>query len=168
MTNEVAQALQSHYWGAGSEWLWAFGQFVVISITAWLIFRQVKVAAMSHVVQAVCTIQERCHSERMQHVRLDVCSKWKNGKREFDGACEHIANFFEELGTFVKIGAIPKRSLWDVQSWNIEHYWNIFEKGIAHARVEYEEQVIANLSNYLMRCGKSVMQKASLLWTKRQ
>jgi hypothetical protein len=149
--NDFAHLVQSHYWGTGSEWFWAFGQCVVVAATLIFIARQVKLQttqtefeAMSHVVQAVCTIQERWFSETMQRVRGDVCSRWKNGKREFDGACEHIAEFFEELGTFVKIGAIPNETMWDVQSWNIEYYWGMFESGIIKARKNYKERVYSD------------------------
>jgi hypothetical protein len=148
MTNQVAELAQNHFWGAGSEWFWAFGQFVVVAITLYLIQRQVRlqtkqteIEAKSHVVEAVCTIQERWNSEIMQRVRNEVCNQWKRGSREFDGACEHIANFFEELGTFVKIKAIPEDTTWDVQSWNVEYYWNIFQKGILKEREECKEDV---------------------------
>ena len=77
----------------------------------------------------------------MQRVRNEVCRQREKGMNEFDGACEHIANYFEELGTFVKIGALPEDILWDVQSWNIEHYWAIFEEGILKEREECKEDV---------------------------
>jgi hypothetical protein len=161
MTNEVAQVMQSHYWGTGSEWLWAFGQFVVVTATliliVWQVFfiakqvklqtKQTEIETMSHVVQSVCTIQERWHSEAMQRVRFDVCNRWNKDRKkfdEFDGACEHIANFFEELGAFVKIGAIPKETMWDVQSWNIEYYWGMLKNGIEGNRKECEENVYSD------------------------
>ena len=84
------------------------------------------------------------HSEAMQRVRHEVCNQWKRGHREFDGACEHIACFFEELGTFVKIGAIPKETMWDVQSWSIEYYWGMFEKGIEKNRIDCKEYVYSD------------------------
>lgn len=154
MTNEVVQAIQNHYWGVGSEWLWAFGQFVVVAVTlvfiaaqVWIQTKQTKIQSMSHVVQSVCTIQERWHSEAMQRVRFDVCNRWNKDRKkfdEFDGACEHIANFFEELGTFLKIGAIPKETMWDVQSWNIEYYWGMLENGIVGNRKECDEYVYSD------------------------
>ena len=150
MTNEVAQVMQSHFWGIGSEWFWAFGQFVVVAITLFFIYKQVKIQTASHVVQSVCTIQERWHSEAMQRVRFDVCNRWNKSREnfdEFDGACEHIANFFEELGTFVKIGAIPKETMWDVQSWNIEYYWGMLKNGIEGNRKECEEYVYSDFEN---------------------
>lgn len=158
ITNEVGQVLQNHYWGAGSEWFWAFLQFVVVAATlaliAWqvsYIARQVKlqtiqtqIETMAHVVQSVSLFQDRWNSEAMQRVRLVVCNRWEGGQKEFkefDGACDYIADFFEELGTYLKIKAIPKETMWDVQSWNIEHYWFMFENGIEKLRKEMEEPV---------------------------
>jgi hypothetical protein len=149
MTNEITQVISTiHYWVTGSEWFWSFCQFIVVTFTLIFIAKQVKlqtqqteIATNSHVVQAFCTIQERWNSETMQRVRYEVCSQWKKGNHEFDGACEHIANIFEEVGTFVKIKAIPEDVVWDIQSWNIEYYWCIFENGIAKARKDYEEPV---------------------------
>jgi hypothetical protein len=161
MTNEVLQIAQSNFWGSGSEWLWTFGQFAVVTVTLIFIARQVKlqtkqteIEAMSHVVQTVCTIQERWNSETMQRVRNEVCNQWTKGNREFDGACEHIANFFEELGTFVKIKAIPEDTTWDVQSWNVEYYWNIFEKGILREREECKEDVFCEFDQLFRKMRK--------------
>jgi len=89
MTNEVTQIIQNHYWGTGSEWLWAFGQLLVVAFTLRFIAKQVwlqtkqteiqteqtKIQALSHVVQSVCTIQERWHSEAMQRVGFEVCNQ---------------------------------------------------------------------------------------------
>ena len=133
MTNEIVQT-QIHYWGPGSEWLWSFGQFVVVAVTLWFIYKQIKIQTASHVVQSVCALQERWHSEFMQRVRLDVCTHWKNGNHKFDGACEQIAEFIEDLGTFLKIKAIPSDVMWDFQSWNIECYWGMFKDGIVQLR----------------------------------
>jgi hypothetical protein len=173
MTNEVTQVIQNHYWGTGSEWLWAFGQLLVVAFTLRFIAKQVwlqtkqteiqteqtKIQALSHVVQSVCTIQERWHSEAMQRVRFEVCNQWKNDKREFDGACEHIASFFEDLGALVKIKAIPKETIWDVQSWNIEYFWTMFEKGIVKIRQDYEEDVYCEFEKLFQEMRKISVKK---------
>lgn len=164
MTNDIVQ-MQIPMWGAGSEWFWAFWQFIAVVLTLVLIWKQVKqqteshksiekqvklqtkeveIQTASHVVQTVCTIQERWCSETMQRVRLEVCTEWENGKRDFDGACEYIACFFEELGTFVKIKAIPIETMWDMQSWNIEYYWGMFKTGILKIRKNYKEPVYSD------------------------
>jgi hypothetical protein len=149
MTNEVVQAMQIHYWGTGSEWLWAFWQFIavglqfiVVAITLWFIAKQVKIQTDSHVVQSVCALQERWHSEYMQRVRLDVCTRWKKNNQDFDGACEQIAEFIEELGMFLKIKAIPEDVMWDFQSWNIECYWAMFKDGIIKLRTDCKDDTL--------------------------
>lgn len=155
ITNAVIDLAQNHYWGEGSDWFWTFGQFVfalvqvlVVPITLFFIWRQVKlqteqtaIEAKSHILQSVCTIQDYWISETMQRARHDVCNRWKDGTSDFDGACDHIANFFEELGTFAKIKAIPNETIWDVWSWDVEHYWHMFEEGILKVRKEYNECV---------------------------
>jgi hypothetical protein len=166
-TVAIAQIVQNHYWGEGSEWFWTFGQFIFVAVTLSFIWKQVKlqteqteIEAQSHVVQTVCTIQERWNSESMQLVRHNVCSRWTNNKDNFDGACEHIANFFEELGTFFKIGAIPKETLWDIWSWNVEYYWKIFEKGIAKERKECQETVFCEFEE-LFRAMRKISDEKS-------
>lgn len=131
-----------HIWEQGSEWFWAFLQFVVVALTLWYVTRQVRLQAMSHVVESICTLQDHWNSETMQHRRNEVCTQWKSKHaKEFDGACEHIADFFEELGTFVKIKALPLQVVWDVHSWNIEHYWLMFKPGIVKERKDCKENI---------------------------
>jgi hypothetical protein len=78
----------------------------------------------------------------MQRVRLSVCSRWKSNTCEFDGACEYIAEFIEELATFVETKAVSEKIMWDVQSWNIECYWPMFKDGIAKLRNEYKDNTL--------------------------
>ncbi len=126
-------------WGTGSEWFWGFVQCVAVAVTLIFIYLQLKTQTASHVVQSVLAIDDRWNSEYMQKIRQEVCSEWKKGNREFDGACEVIAEFMEDLGTFLKIKAIPADVMWDVQSWNIEHYWTMFQPGIEKLRGEVKE-----------------------------
>jgi hypothetical protein len=126
-------------WGKDSDWFWAFCQFVVIAVTLFLIYLQFRTQTASHIVQTVLDIDERWNSEHMRSIRYEVCSQWKKGNKEFDGACEVIAEFMEDLGTFMKIKAIPADVMWEVQSWNIEHYWLMFQPGIEQMRKDVKE-----------------------------
>jgi hypothetical protein len=65
-----------------------------------------------------------------------VCKRWRNNDQSFDGACEQIAEFIEELGTFLRIKAIPEDVMWDFQCWNIECYWLMFKDGIIKIRMD--------------------------------
>lgn len=126
-------------WGPGSEWFWGFVQCVVVAVTLFLIYLQFKTQTASHVVQSVLAIDERWNSEYLQSIRHEVCSEWKGDNKKFDGACEVIAEFMEDLGTFLKIKAIPADVMWEVQSWNIENYWMMFQPGIVELRGELKE-----------------------------
>ena len=157
MTNEIVQ-ISTYYWGTGSEWFWVFLQFIVVAITLGFIAKKVKIQTASHIVQSVCVIQERWHSEYMQRVRLEVCTRWKKNDRVFNGVCEQIAEFIEELGTFLKMKAIPEDVMWDIQSWNIECYWAMFKDGITKLRVTGKDKTLytefENLFNKMSEISK--------------
>lgn len=121
------------------EWFWAMMQFFVIAATLILIYLQVKIQTSGHVVQTLTTIDNRWNSEPMLLARHKVCSDWLSGKREFEGAYEHIANFMEELGIYLQIKAISDQTLWELQSWFVEHYYCMFKDGIDQVRGHYHD-----------------------------
>jgi hypothetical protein len=148
ITNSIIQSTTCPpIWGPGSEWFWAFAQFVVVALTlgvicyqVWSQTEQAKIQAAGSMAQTVCLIQDKWNTDTMQRMRLKICSDWKSNKKNFDGVCEYVAEFFEELATFVKIGAISKEVMWDVQSWNIECYWSMFKDEIYRLRAEYKDE----------------------------
>ena len=115
-------------------------QFVVVSATLGLIYRQLRVQAAAHVVQSLSTIHTRWNSETMIRARQQVCSGWVAGRREFDGVAEYVAEFMEELGIYLRIHAIPAREMWEAQSWYIEHYYCMFKPGIEQVRQRYKDE----------------------------
>ena len=121
------------------EWFWAMMQFFVVAITLFFIYKQVKVQAATHIVQTLNTICNRWNSESMMRARYKVCSDWVNGEHKFDGVDEYVAEFMEELSAYLKIEAVPPKTLWGVQSWNIEHYYCMFRDGIIKMREENKE-----------------------------
>jgi hypothetical protein len=116
------------------EWFWAMMQFFIIAATLLLIYLQVKIQTAAHVVQALSTIDDRWNSETMLRARYSVCSAWLNGNREFDGVAIYVASFMEDVGLFVHTGAIPATSVWETQSWFVEHYYCMFKGGIDDLR----------------------------------
>jgi hypothetical protein len=133
---------QTRFWGAGSEWLWAFMRFVVIALTLALIYRQVRVQTASHVVQSLSTIHTRWNSELILRARQHVCSRWVAGDRDFDGVAQYLAEFLEELGVYLRIHAVSEPELWEVQSWYVEHYYCMFKSGIAQYRQTYKDETL--------------------------
>jgi len=75
----------------------------------------------------------------MLKARFNCCKRFSEGQKEFDGSADHIAEFLDELGTYMKNKAIPDRILWEVQSWYVEHYWRMFEEHIRNVRTSYKD-----------------------------
>jgi hypothetical protein len=131
---------QTLFWGTGSEWFWAFLQFLAVAITLFLIYWQIRLQTASHVVQSLSTIHTRWNSESMLRVRQHVCSRWIKGNRDFDGVAQYLAEFMEELGNYLRIRAVTDRDIWEVQSWYIEHYYLMLENGIEQYRQTYNDE----------------------------
>jgi hypothetical protein len=131
---------QTHFWGTGSEWFWAFMQFLAVAFTLVLIYLQVRVQTASHVVQSLSTIHSRWNSESMLRARRHVCSNWINSHRDFDGVAQYVAESMEELGIYLRIRAVPDREMWEAQSWYVEHYYWMFKTGIEQYRQTYKDE----------------------------
>lgn len=131
---------QPHFWGIGSEWFWAFLQFLAVALTLALIYVQVRVQTASHVVQSLSTIHARWNSESMLRSRHYVCSKWIVGDRDFDGVAQYVAEFMEEMGNYLRIRAVPVREMWEAQSWYVEHYYWMFKAGMEQYRQTYKDE----------------------------
>ena len=134
--------------GTGSEWFWACLQFFAVLVSLVLIYIQIKIQTSqlkiqtlahteqfkiqnaSHTVQSLSVIHSRWNSDSMLRARHHVCSRWVNGHYEFDATAQYVAEFLEELGTYVRIHAVSDREMWDVQSWYIEHYFCMFKDGM--------------------------------------
>ena len=97
--------------GTGSEWFWGFLQlFVVISSVVFLYF-QIRTQTSSHVVNTLEIIRRRWDSHDMLNARVHVCQKWLSGDRKFDAGAEHVAEFFEELGLYLRMKSVPPKVL---------------------------------------------------------
>lgn len=134
------------YWsaiiGKDSEWFWAMLQFLVITVTLILIYLQVRLQTASHVVNTLTTINTRWNSEAMLRARYIYCHSWQAGKRDFDSIAEYVAEFLEELGNYIELGAIPKDVMWAAHSWYIEHYYFMFKSGLEYIRRKHNDTTL--------------------------
>jgi len=82
-----------------------------------------------------------------------------DGKREFDGVAEYVAEFIEELGIYLRIRAVPAREMWEAQSWYIEHYYWMFKPGIEQVRQCYKDQNLYTQFETLFECMNDLNRK---------
>lgn len=131
--------------GNDSAWVWAAIQAVSVSVTLGLIYLQIRQQSRSNIVQTLNLLSEKWNRRGLLVARARVCRCWINkedkdeGEFEFSGdACE-IANYFEELGSYVKAGLVDKSICWDIFSYQIEAYFTLFENGIKLHRRELKD-----------------------------
>jgi len=87
----------------------------------------------------------------MMKARLHVCSNYLANQSEFDGVSEYIAEFIEELGGYVRIGAVSDDVMWEAHSWYVEHYYCMFRGGIDELRKLYHDDTLYQKTDELFR-----------------
>lgn len=71
-----------------------------------------------------------------------------NNNFTFEGVAAYIAEYMEELGVYVRIGAVSPTVMWESQSWYIEYYYAMCAKGIARERQHYhDDQLYVNFES---------------------
>ena len=115
-------------------------QFLLIGISFFFIYRQVRLQSKAHIITAIDIIYNRWASEAMLRARHQVCQRWLDGENSFDSVAEYIAEYFEELGIYTKAKVLSKREMWDIQSWNIELYYSMFKEHIEALRIKYNDK----------------------------
>ena len=121
---------------------WTMIQAVGVLMTLALIYRQMRLQTASHVVQTLGAIHQRWSEDAMLRARNTVCKRYIEGDVTFDSVSNYIAEFMEELGTYVKINAVPSEVMWDAQSWYVEHYYCMFKSGIEQTRQTNHEDTL--------------------------
>lgn len=124
------------------EWFWAMIQAVGVLMTLALIYRQMRLQTASHVVQTLGAIHHRWSEDAMLRARHTVCKRYIEGDVTFDSVSDYVGEFMEELGTYVKINAVPPDVMWDAQSWYVEHYYCMFKAGIEQTRQANHEDTL--------------------------
>lgn len=115
--------------GPESEWLWACLQFVVITLSLYGIYRQVRIQSHANMLHAMFELAAKWDSPRMIDARRQVCAAY--GKDPADTSInqqeDRIATFFEEISFFLKKGAFTADAIWEQYSYYVEHYWPMLE-----------------------------------------
>ena len=125
--------------GKGTEWLWAALQFVVVVVTAILIYAQIKTQVHTHVVRTIEDMMRLWNSSHYLLLRRQVCDRWREGEEAFDPMCGELCEIFERFGLYLRIGAIPEQAMWEAISWHIEHYYSMFGDKLCCVRRKYND-----------------------------
>jgi hypothetical protein len=95
----------------------------------------------AHVVTTLDIFHRRWNEIPMLRTRFRACQRILEAKDEkFSQSMQHVAEFFEHMGTLVKLQAIDSNVIWQLYSWYIESYWEMFEEGILAARRKHKDE----------------------------
>lgn len=116
------------------EWFWTMIQCAVVVFTLLFILRQIKIQNDAHLVNSFAILQNRWTSPMMLHARRDLCLRSQRANHRLDGTVHYLCLFFEELGAFCSKNVLDPDIVWEVYSFEIEHYWVMTRDSIIHFR----------------------------------
>ncbi len=115
-------------------WFWVMCQSLVVTITLVFILRQLKIQGSAHLVNSITVLDNRWKSQIMLKARRLTCEKYRPDRTSVDQATAQICYFFEEIGIYCKRSILDLETVWEIYSYDIEHYWMITKNGIHHLR----------------------------------
>lgn len=120
--------------GADSCWFWAMMQFFAIAISLGLITRQIVLQRIGHSITIISDLEQRWRGKKLLAARIDISNRLLNGNLSIDCHAERVLGFFENIGLFCRKKAIDKDIIWELYSYWIDGYWNMFQSQIEDIR----------------------------------
>jgi hypothetical protein len=137
----------SWFIGPNSEWFWALVQSVVVAVSLYFIYQQIRIQSQANMLTALFGLATKWDSDRMIEARQQICTNHNSNteSRSINVPEERIASFFEEIGLFMKKKAFTPDVIWDEYSYYVEHYWPMLEPHVREfRRVERDDSWFEN------------------------
>jgi hypothetical protein len=102
--------------GPGSEWFWTAISGVVLAITFFAIYRQLRLQRDSAAIEQVAEMERVWTSERMSRSKLAVLLAIESGVHPVDipdKAATHIGDFWERMGYLTRTGHMNRQFVYD-------------------------------------------------------
>jgi hypothetical protein len=112
--------------GPGSEWFWTALSGVVLAVTFFAIYRQLRLQRNQGAIEQIAAASRELGSERFIRYRLDVLTALRDGTDAAHvptGGATGLANFWEGMGTLVRPGHLDRRLLWDADGNTCQIWW---------------------------------------------
>lgn len=125
--------------GPGSEWFWSMLQFVIVAITLFAIYRQVRVQASTAAIEQMDAIVKEWRSESSTRHTLDIATALRDGvppEKVPYGAASTIGDFWEGIGYLVRAGHIDHKLLHEALGSGPRWWWAVLARWAHGVRVE--------------------------------
>lgn len=125
--------------GPGSEWFWSMLQFVIVAITLYAIYRQVRLQAGAAAIQQMDAIAKEWRSESSTRHTLDIAIALRDGVAPENvpyGAASSIGDFWEGIGYLVRAGHIDGKLLYESLGSSVRWWWAALARWATSVRIE--------------------------------
>lgn len=112
--------------GPGSEWFWTAISGLVLAITFFAIYRQLRLQRDSAAIEQVAEMERVWTSERMSRSKLAVLLAIEAGTAPVDipdKAATHVGDFWERMGYLTRTGHMNRRFVYDQWAGLAQRWW---------------------------------------------
>ena len=123
--------------GPGSEWFWTAVSGLVLAVTFYAIWRQLRVQASANAFSQVAAFEAEFHSERLVRAAYDVHSSIASGVAPPNvpaAAASALGNHWESVGLLVRGGHLDRRVAHTSFSYNSQYDWAVLAPFAAKIR----------------------------------
>jgi len=102
--------------GPGSEWFWTAASGIVLAVTFFAIYRQLRLQRSANAIEQLNQIEREYTSERLARYMLELLLAIRDGSNPADvpdRAAAAIANFWERVASLTRGGHVDLELLWD-------------------------------------------------------
>ena len=165
------QSNKNNIWGQNSEWFWTMVQAIVVGLTLYFIYKQIKIQRASNMLATLNALTVRWESDSMRKARVEVCQQFLANNLNIDNDnTVRILLFFEELGLYYKKKVIDTDILWDMYDHRIQTCWDVLEPLISEYRAHLKddtyydkfEYMVNELQKYSEKQGLTVKPKTTI------
>jgi hypothetical protein len=138
--------------GPGSEWFWTAFQGVVVAVSLWALFRQLRMQTAQKMRDDVATLQAEYYSERMLRYRFVVSTAFRDGTAPSEmpqGAAFALEHYWEEVAGFTQAKHLDKKVMADYLGTHACVAWTALEPFIHYVRQEYDQSFAEGFEQFI-------------------
>lgn len=127
--------------GAGSEWFWSMAQFIVVVVTVFGIYRQLRAQGAANALVRIQTLHRRYESREIALAKTSVAIQLRQGKplTSMVMRVDLVAGFFETLYELYHAGFMSAHEIDERFGGGVQIWWRLLRPTIEQARREEAE-----------------------------
>jgi hypothetical protein len=128
--------------GPGSEWFWTAVSGLVLAVTFFAIYRQLRLQRSQAAIEHVESISREWLSERWARIRLECLTAYRDVEDPADidtPMASLIVAYWDRVATLVRGGHIERRLVLELEAGGCEDWWVMLRPSIQRYRAQVSE-----------------------------